>query len=81
MLNGLAIDDAVRETMKQLGLPCFRSTKNRDADRAKAIKLWGKKVNLKKFAIHHRFDGLVGLIPREPHTAIHHFGYFWRLSH
>ena len=80
-MNGLAIDDAVKVTMKQLGFPLFRSTKDRDRDRAKAIALWGNKVNLHEFAIHHRFDGLVGLIPREPHASISHFGYFWRLSH
>lgn len=81
MLNGLEMDKAVRETMNQLDEHCFRSTKNRDKDRAKAIAKWGSKYDLKDYAIHHRFDGLVGLVPRDLHTVIHHFGYFWRLSH
>ena len=79
--NGRAMDKAVRETMNQLGESCFRSTKNRGSDRAKAIAKWGKKYDLSQFAIHHRFDGLVGLVPRDLHVAIHHYGYFWRMSH
>ena len=79
--NGRDMDKAVRECMKQLNEPCFRSTKSRDGDRTKAIAKWGKKYDLSQFAIHHRFDGLVGLVPRDLHVAIHHYGYFWRLAH
>ena len=45
------------------------------------VNKYGKKVDLKEFAIHHRFDGLVGLVPRELHESIHHYGYFYRLGH
>ena len=75
------MDKATFDTMKQLQLHCFRSTNDREQDRLKANTLYKDKVNLKDFAIHHTFRGLVGLVPRELHSAINHFGYFWRRNH
>lgn len=80
VMSGLAMDEATFTTMKQLDLHCFRSTKNRELDRRKAAHLYGDKVNLKEFAVHHTFRGLVGLVPRELHSSVHHFGYFWRIA-
>ena len=81
IIAGLEMDKQTKATMKILGLQHFRSTKNRKKDRLKAIAKYGEKVDLKEFAIHHRFDGLVGLVPRELHMSIHHYGYFYRLEH
>lgn len=78
--NGLIMDSMTFDTMKALGLHCFRSTKNREEDYCKAVALYSQKVNLKDFAIHHTFRGLVGLVPRELHTSFAHNGYFWRLA-
>ena len=87
-LNGLFIDQQLVATMKALGLKRFRScAKNVDneqlaraKDRAKAKKLYGNKVDLSEYRIHHSFNGLVGLVPKDLHTALKHNGYFWRLS-
>lgn len=78
--NGLLMDSWTFDTMKQLDLHCFRSTKNRKEDRDKAIELYGDLVDLSEFAIHHTFRGLVGLVPRDAHVAKYHNGYFWRLA-
>lgn len=81
IIAGREMDKQTKATMKILGLQHFRSTKNRKKDRLKAIAKYGNKVDLKEFAIHHRFDGLVGLVPRELHKSVHHYGYFYRLEH
>ena len=81
IIAGLEMDKQTKATMKILGLQHFRSTKDRKKDRLMAIAKYGNKVDLKEFAIHHRFDGLVGLVPRELHESIHHYGYFYRLEH
>ena len=81
IIAGREMDKQTKATMKILGLQHFRSTKDRKKDRLKAITKNRKKVDLKEFAIHHRFDGLVGLVPRELHESIHHYGYFYRLGH
>ena len=81
IIAGLEMDKQTKATMKILGLQHFRSTKDRKKDRLMAIAKYGNKVDLKEFAIHHRFDGLVGLVPRELHQSIHHYGYFYRLEH
>ena len=81
IIAGLEMDKQTKATMKILGLQHFRSTKDRKKDRLMAIAKYGNKVDLKEFAIHHRFDGLVGLVPRELHESIHHYGYFYRLGH
>lgn len=78
--NGLLMDRITDETMKALNLKHFRSMKDRKADRKKAIEKWSNKVDLSLYAIHHRFDGLVGLAPREIHQKVHHVGYFYRLE-
>ena len=75
------MDQATFETMKQLNLHCFRTTQNRSLDRKKAYSLYHDKVNMDDFAVHHTFRGLVGLVPRKLHIAVHHVGYFWRHSH
>lgn len=79
--NGFVMDEETKKTMKALNLKMFRSAKNRSLDRKKAIAKYGKKVNLSEYAIHHRFDGLVGLVPRELHKSIPHNGYFYRLEY
>ena len=81
IIAGLEMDKQTKATMKILGLQHFRSTKDRKKDRLMAVAKYGNKVDLKEFAIHHRFDGLVGLVPRELHESIHHYGYFYRLGH
>ena len=81
IIAGREMDKQTKATMKILGLQHFRSTKDRKKDRLKAITKYRKKVDLKEFAIHHRFDGLVGLVPRELHESIHHYGYCYRLGH
>ena len=81
IIAGREMDKQTKATMKILGLQHFRSTKDRKKDRLMAIAKYGNKVDLKEFAIHHRFDGLVGLVPRELHESIHHYGYFYRLGH
>ena len=80
IMCGLKMDKATKECMKQLDLPRMRSTGDRKIDRTNAIKRWKDKVNLKDFAIHHCFDGLIGLVPRDLHTKVHHKGYISRLS-
>ena len=87
VLNGFVIDEQKNSTMKALGLKQFRSCGKkynekyaRKKDREKAKKLWGDKVDLSQYRIHHGFNGLVGLVPKDLHTAITHYGYFWRLS-
>ncbi len=79
--NGFFMDEETKKTMKALNLKMFRSAKNRNLDRKKAIAKYGKKVDLSKYAIHHRFDGLVGLVPRELHKSVPHNGYFYRLQY
>ena len=81
IIAGLEMDKQTKATMKILGLQHFRSTKDRKKDRLMAVAKYGNKVDLKEFAIHHRFDGLVGLVPRELHKSVHHYGYFYRLGH
>ena len=81
IIAGLEMDKQTKVTMKILGLQHFRSTKDRKKDRLMAIAKYSNKVDLKEFAIHHRFDGLVGLVPRELHKSVHHYGYFYRLEH
>lgn len=80
VLNGLEMDKACKQTMAQLNLKFIRSVKNRDIDRVKAIKKYSQAVNLKQYAIHHCFNGLVGLVPRKLHSKINHCGYFYRLK-
>lgn len=80
-LNGFVIDEEAKKTMKALNLKMFRSSKDRNEDRKKAIAKYQKKVDLRKYAIHHRFDGLVGLVPIELHKSIPHNGYFYRLTY
>lgn len=81
IIAGLEMDKQTKATMKILGLQHFRSTKDRKKDRKMAVAKYGNKVDLKEFAIHHRFDGLVGLVPRELHKSVHYYGYFYRLEH
>lgn len=78
--NGLQMDRITFEVMKSLNLRCFRSTGNRETDRQKAAMLYRDKVNLTDYAVHHTFRGLVGLVPRQFHSSVHHFGYFWRIA-
>lgn len=78
--NSVQIDKATRETMKQLHLQMFRSSGNRAQDRRKAEKRFSKELINKGFEIHHRMDGLVGLIPTELHRAIPHVGFIKRLA-
>jgi len=81
IMDGLAMDKLTLSTMQELGLKCIRSKKDRPIDRRNAVKRWGDAVNLKDYAVHHMFDGRIGLAPIEIHRAIHHKGYFWRLKH
>lgn len=81
VLDGFVMDEITRETMKALNLKFMRSSKNRDTDRKKAIARFGKTVNLKDYAIHHCYNGLVGLAPIEIHKSINHRGYFYRLKY
>lgn len=86
--NGFIMDEITRQTMKELGFQFIRSCgknepnvkKARRIDRKKAIERFGKKVDLSLYAIHHCYNGLVGLAPREVHTSMHHNGYFYRLG-
>lgn len=75
------IDNATKETMRQLNLKMFRSSKNRTEDIRKAKKLYENILTeyKGKFAIHHLLDGRVGLVPMEIHRAKHN-GYFKRLA-
>ena len=79
--NCLIMDEVTKNTMKELDLKMFRSAKDRTLDRRKAIAKYSNKVDLSKYAIHHRLDGLVGLAPLEFHKSLGHDGYFYRLSH
>ena len=76
------VDDATKETMNQLGLKMFKSSKNRDKDVRKAKKLYEDILTEYKgqYAIHHLLDGRVGLIPMELHKHVKHNGYFKRLA-
>jgi len=78
--TSVEIDRATGETMKQLHLQMFRSTGDRSKDRRKAEKRFGKELINKGFDIHHRMDGLVGLIPTELHRGIPHVGFIKRLA-
>lgn len=78
--TSLEIDRATGETMKQLHLQMFRSTGDRAKDRRKAEKRFGKDLINQGFEIHHRLDGLVGLIPTELHRGIPHVGFIKRLA-
>ena len=80
VLDGFLMDNLAKETMKALNLSFFRSTKNREEDREKAIAKYGDKVDLSLYAIHHTYSGLVGLAPRELHESVKHMGYFYRLK-
>ena len=70
-----------RKTLTELTNLCLIYNDNNEILVEEKITKYGKKVDLKEFAIHHRFDGLVGLVPRELHESIHHYGYFYRLGH
>jgi len=78
--NGFLIDSIAKETMASLNLHFIRSTKDRQIDRKKAVERFSKVVDLKLYAIHHCYNGYVGLVPREIHTHISHRGYFYRLK-
>lgn len=75
------IDNATKETMRQLNLKMFRSSKDRKEDAEKAKRLYKDILteHKGKFAIHHLLDGRVGLVPVEIHRARHN-GYFKRLA-
>ena len=75
------IDNATKETMRQLNLKMFKSSKNRTEDSKKAKALYKDILTKYKgqFAIHHLLDGRVGLVPKEVHRA-KHSGYFKRLA-
>ena len=70
-----------RKTLTELTNLCLIYNDNNEILVEEKITKYGKKVDLKEFAIHHRFDGLVGLVPRELHKSVHHYGYFYRLEH
>ena len=76
------IDNATKETMKQLNLKMFRSSKDRETDRHKAKELYKDILTTYKgqFAIHHLLDGRVGLVPMSLHKHVKHNGYFKRLA-
>lgn len=85
--DGFIIDDIAKETMKALNLHFIRSSGNklpkdkaRALDRKKAKERFGKVVDMNLYAIHHCYNGLVGLVPIEIHRAIAHNGYFYRLE-
>lgn len=78
--TSVEIDRATGVTMKQLNMKMFRSTGNRSKDRLIAEKRFGKELISKGFEIHHRMDGLVGLIPTELHRGIPHVGFIKRLA-
>lgn len=75
------IDNATKETMRQLNLKMFRSTKDRAKDSRKANELFKDILteHKRKFAIHHLLDGRVGLVPMEIHREKHN-GFFKRLA-
>jgi len=78
----VAVDKATKETMNQLGLKMFKSSKDRTKDVEKARELYKNILTNYKgeFAIHHLLDGRVGLIPTELHKHVRHNGYFKRLA-
>lgn len=85
--DGFVIDSIAKETMRALNLKFIRSSGNklperkaRTLDRKKAVERFSKSVNLDLYAIHHCYNGLVGLVPREIHRQISHRGYFYRLK-
>lgn len=78
--DGFLMDALAKETMKALDLKFVRSAKNRMVDRKKAVARFGKSVDLTQYAIHHCYNGLVGLVPRTIHESIKHRGYFYRLA-
>ena len=78
--TSIEIDRGTGVTMKQLGLKIFRSSGNRNKDRLIAVKRLGKELFSKGIEIHHRMDGLVGLIPTELHRGVPHVGFIKRLA-
>ena len=76
------VDNATKETMRQLGLKMFKSSKDRTEDVRIAHELYNDILTeyKGKFAIHHLLDGRVGLIPMELHKHERHNGYFKRLA-
>lgn len=88
--NGLMMDDLTISTMKSLNLHMFKSSimmdktlteeKARQLDKAKALKLYGDKVDMSQYAVHHLLRGLVGLAPIEVHSTHGHYGLFKRLK-
>lgn len=81
IIQGIKMDKLTRETMNKLNLKCFRSSKNRYQDRKKAQQLYKNVQDLNSYAIHHMFNGLVGLVPKDIHQSTYHYGYFYRLNH
>ena len=79
--NGIQLDKLATDTMKDLNLKGFRSTKVRHTDRKIAIDKYADKVNLKEYAIHHCFNGIVKLVPIDVHKHTNHYGYFYRLNY
>ena len=84
---GFEIDRIAKETMQALNLKFIRSSGNklpekqaRAVDYRKAKKRFSKVVDMKLYAVHHCYNGLVGLVPKDIHSHVSHNGYFYRLK-